>query len=118
MTNNLFNNRTHLIYLDGVNNKMLCLEIIFFCGVVKALCRLLNAVIQDIREAQEHRSRDILLRKFFNDVLQVNLYAILARRHVDVALFIYTKVTNAPTFYSVEFLGIINFPFLHCLQSV
>ena len=113
MTDNLLHNRTHLIHLDGEDNKMLTCIRVFLLSFAEALISLLDAVIQDIRETQQHRSRNMTCSQMVHHLLQVYLHRVLLGRYIHMPLIIDTKVINSPTLNVVEFLRVLNSPLFH-----
>ena len=55
MTDNLFNDRTHLIDLDRIDNEILSRIAIFPSSSLKTIRNFLDPIIQDIRESQKYR---------------------------------------------------------------
>ena len=113
MTDYLFHNRTHLIYLNRVNDEILCFIAILFSSLFKAMGCLLNPIIQNIRKTQQHGSCYITQLQFIDQLLQIDTYAILTRCNNHMTFVIYTKVRSTPTCYVVEFLRIFNTPLSH-----
>ena len=55
MTDDFFYHRTHLIHLDGVNDKVLGLVAILIRCLLEAVRNLFNTIIQNIRKTEQHR---------------------------------------------------------------
>ncbi|CDF22979.1 unknown [Prevotella sp. CAG:617] len=107
--------RAHLIDLDGVYNKVLPLEVILLGRLIEAGRGLFNPIVQDVGKTHQHRSRDVTLGQIRNQFLQVNAHIILARRYVNMALFVDAEVIDTPSSDVVEFLRVFNSPFSHVL---
>ena len=103
----LFNNRLHLVHLDGIDHVVLTLVIIFLGCFLETAPGLLDTVVQDIGETQQYRGCHIAQRQFIHHLAQVNLRLVLAGRHIDITLVVDTKVTRAPSVDVVQLAGII-----------
>ena len=102
MLDHLLHHGAHLIHLDRIDNEVLSLIAILLGRLLEAAGNLLDAVVQDVGEAQQHRRRNVAQLQFVHHVAQVNLYVVFAWRHVHVALVVYTEVRRAPTVDVVE----------------
>ena len=52
VTDNLLNDRSHLVYLDREDDEMLALVLVLLCGFAEALVGLLNTVVEDVGETK------------------------------------------------------------------
>ena len=111
--NNFFNHRAHLIHLNGEDDKVVAVEIIFLSCFHKAFVGLLDTVIKNVREAQENRRLDVARSQFVNDFLKVYLHTILTGRYINMPLIVDAKIVYAPSFDVVELFRIFNSPFTH-----
>ena len=59
VADNLFDHGAHLVHLDGHHHEVLAMELVFFGGLLEAGVDFVDAVVQDVGETQQHRSRDI-----------------------------------------------------------
>ena len=103
----------HLVHLDGIDDKVLCLVVVFLGCFLKATGGFLNAVVEDVGETQQHRWGDVAQRQFVHDVAQVNLGVVFTGGDIHVAFVVDTKVRGAPAIDVVELLRIFDGPFLH-----
>lgn len=99
---NLLNDGLHLIYFDRIDDEVLALIVVLLSRLLEAARSLLDAVVKNVGEAQQHRRRNVAQLQFVHHVAQVNLYVVFAWRHVHVALVVYTEVRRAPTVDVVE----------------
>ena len=119
VAHHLFKDRALLVHLDGENAVVTALEAVFLAGLVEALVNLLDAAVQDIREAEQHRSGDVAERKFLHQVVQVDVRAaFLEWVNCRVALLVDVEEVHAPTLDIVQVTGIVNAPFFHCSESL
>ena len=115
VADDLLHDGSHLVHLHGEDDEMLGLVVVLLGSLAETLVGLLDAVVEDVGEAQQHRSRDMAGRQLIDDLLQVHLHVVLLRRHIDVSLIVDAKIAHAPPFDVVELFGIFNAPFLHIL---
>ena len=113
MRNDLFNDRLHLVHLDGVDHIVLTFVVVFLTGLLEAAPGLFNPVVKDIGETEQHRGSDIANGQLVHHFAQVNLCTILARGNVHVAFLVDAEIGSAPSVDVVELLRIFNRPFLH-----
>ena len=121
MTNDFFYYRTHLVYLDRINDKILGLIPILIRCLLKAVRDFFNTIIQNIRKTDQHRSCHIPQLQLVNQFLQVDGHSISPRCNNNMTCVINTKVRSTPTCNVVEFFRIFNTPFSHfffCTKSV
>ena len=121
MTNDFFYYRTHLVYLDRINDKILGLIPILIRCLLKAVRDFFNTIIQNIRKTDQHRSCHIPQLQLIDQLFQVDLNAVLTRSYHYMTFVIDTKVRSSPPCYVVEFFRIFNTPFSHfffCTKSV
>ena len=114
VADDFFQDRALLVYLDWEDTIVASVETVFLAGLVKAFVDLFDAAVQDVRETQQHRSRNIAERKFLHQFVKVNVRtAILERMYRGMALFVDVEVVYAPTLDVVQVAGIVNAPFFH-----
>ena len=104
---NLLDHGLHLVHLDGIDHVVLTLVVVFLGRLLEAAPGLLDTVVQDIGETQQHRGCHVAQRQFVHHLAQVNLRLVLAGRHIDITLVVDTKVTRAPSVDVVQLAGII-----------
>ena len=69
----------HLVYLDRVDDEVVGLVVVLLFGAVEAFCRLFDAVVEDIGEAQQDGRGDVARVEFVNYFLEVYFHAVFAR---------------------------------------
>ena len=111
---NLLHHGLHLVHLDGIDYEVLALVVVLLGGLHEALRGLLDAVVENVGEAQQHRRGDVAQRKLVHDLAQVNLGCVLAGGNKHVSLFVDAEVGGAPAIDVVEFSRVFSCPFLHC----
>ena len=110
--------RAHLIDLDGIDDEVLALVFVFLLGTLKAGRGFLNAVVEDVGEAQQDRRSDIALCQLAHHFVEIYLGVVLAWTDVGVSFFVDAEIVDAPTFDVVKLLGVFNSPFSHCAGMV
>ena len=56
MRHQFFHDRLHLVHLDGIDDEVLALVLIFFGCLLEATCQLFNSVVQDVGKTQQRGS--------------------------------------------------------------
>ena len=115
---NLLNDRLHLVDLDGEHYIVLCLVVVLLSGFLETAPRLLDTVIKNVGEAQQHRSLHVAQRQFVHHLTQVYLRVILTRSDIDVTFFVDAEVAGAPAVDVVQLLRVVDGPFLHVLMGL
>ncbi len=119
VADDFFEHGALLVHLDREDAVVASVKAVFLTGLVEALVDLLDAAVQDIREAKQHRSGNVAERKFLNEFVQVDVRAaFLERVNCRVALFVDVEEVHAPTLDIVQVTGIVNAPFFHCSESL
>ena len=118
VADDLLHDGPHLVDLDGEDDEVLGLVGILLGSASEALVGLLDAVVEDVGEAQQHGCRDVACGKLIDDVLQIHLHAVLLWCHIDVTFLVDAEIVDSPAFDVVEFLGVFDAPFLHKLMMV
>ena len=113
MADNLLYNRTHLVHLDRIDDKVLGLIAILFGCLFETIGYLFNPVIQYIREAYQHGGCYIPQLQFVDQFFQVDLYPVFTGSYHYMTFVINTKVGDTPPRNVVEFFRIFNTPFSH-----
>ena len=113
----LIDHGLHLVHLDRIDHIALAFEVILFLGFLIARRHLLDTVIENVGEAQEHRRRDITQRKVVHQFAQVDLDIVLHGRHVDMSLLIDAKVRGTPSLDVVELLRVFYSPLFHYIPN-
>ena len=103
VADNLFHYGAHLVHLDRKYDKMLAIVGVLLLRLSETLVSLLDPVVQDIGETQQHGSRYMAGRQLVHDFLQVNLDRVLLRCYINVPFVIDAKVVDSPTLDVVEF---------------
>ena len=98
---NLLDHGLHLVDLDRIDNKVLSVVVILFGSPFEAAGRLLDTVVQNIRETEQHGGRDIAEGELIEHLAQVYLHAVLAGRHADVAAVVDIEIRGAPATYII-----------------
>ena len=111
---NLLYHRLHLVHLDGIYHIVLALVVVLLRGFLEAAPRLLDAVVEDVGESQQDRRLYIAQRQFVHHFPEVDLHLVLAGGHKHVSFIIDSEIGSTPAIDVVQFLGILNRPFLHC----
>ena len=106
---------SHLVDLDGIDDKVLALVAVFLGCLLEAAGHLLDAVVQNIGKTYQHGSSHVAQLQFVYQFLQIDGYTVLARRYHHMSLFVDTKVRSAPTGDVVQLFRIFNTPFSHRL---
>ena len=115
MGDNLLDNGLHLVHLDGIDHIVLAFVVVLLRGFLETAPRLLDSVVEDIGEAEQHWRRDITQRQLVHHLTQVYLRRILTRCDIDITLLVDAEIGGAPTVDVVELLRVIDGPFLHFL---
>ena len=109
--------RLHLIDLDGIDNKVLCLVLILLSRPLEAVGGLLDTVVEDIGESEQQRGRHVAQRQLIYNLAQVYLGFILTGRDADVAFLVDVKVRSSPAFDVIHLARVFDAPFLHIPSS-
>ena len=110
---NLLNDGTHLIDLDGIDDEMFAFIIVFSFGFSKASRRLFYAIVQNVRKSQQHGSRDVGIFQVLHHVGQVDLYFVFSRTYVGMAFVVDAKVVDTPSFDVVQLFRVFDSPLSH-----
>ena len=113
----LFDHGLHLVHLDGIDHIVLTFIIIFLGGFLETAPRLLDPVVKNIGETEQHGRRDITQRQLVHHLTQVDLRIVLAWGDIDITLLVDAEIRGAPTVDVVELLRVIDGPFLHKSNS-
>lgn len=79
VADNFLNYRTHLVDLDGVDDKVFSFEFVFFGSACKALRGFFDTVVQYVGKSEQHRRGDVARVEFVDHFFQVDANPILAR---------------------------------------
>ena len=118
MANDLTNHRLHLVYLNWIYNKVLGLIIVLLRCFFKAFSDTLYTVVQNVRKADQQRSRNILKLHLVNQLSQVNSSRIFSWRNLYISLVIYTEIRITPASDIIQLFRIFNFPFSHIYKTL
>ncbi len=103
----------HLVYLNRVNHVVLSLIVILFGSDVKAVADFLDAVVENIGKAQQHRSHDIAHLQLVHHIFEVNAGETLAGSHHYMTFIVDRKIITAPAVDVVQLGAVFNFPSSH-----
>ena len=110
----LLDDGLHLVYLDRVDDEVLALKPIVFAGTVETFGSLLDTVVENVGETQQHRRSDSAQRQFLHHIVEIHLLRlVLLGRDIDVAPLVHTEVGSSPSIDVVQFLCVLNCPLLH-----
>ena len=115
VADDLFHHGAYLVHLDGVDDEILPLVAVLLGGFGEAVAGLLDAVVQDVGEAYQHGGGHVPHGQLVHQVSQVDLHAVFPRGHVDMSFLVDSKIVDSPSVDVVEFLGVFNAPFSHCV---
>ena len=118
MADDLLNHGTHLVHLNGENDEVLSLIVVFLAGCAETGIGLLNTAVQDIREAQKHRCCNMLGGKAVHHLLQVYACSVLLGLHIDMSLIVDTKEIYTPSFDVVKLFRVLNTPLFHLYDRI
>ena len=110
--------RLHLIHLNRIDDEVLGLESVLLSCLLEAGRSLLDTVVKNVGETEQHRRRDITQGELVHDIAQVYLRVVLTGRDIHVTLAVYAEVRCAPSRDVVQFLRIFNRPLFHFRSSV
>ena len=110
---NFLHHGLHLVHLDGIHHIVLSLVVILLGGFLEAAPRLLDTVVEDVGEAQQHRCRHVAQLQLVHHLAQVNLRGVLAGSDIHVASVVDAEVVCAPAADVVQLAGVVDGPFLH-----
>ena len=103
----------HLVHLDGEDDEVLGLVVVLLGSLAEALVGLLDAVVEDVGEAQQYGSRDVARGQLVHDLLEVYLHAVLLGGDIDVAFLVDAKVVDSPALDVIELFRVFDSPFFH-----
>ena len=109
----LLHHRADLVHLDGVDDKILPIIAILIRRLLEAGGSLLDAVVDDVGETHQHRSRHIAQGKVVHHLLQIHLHPVLTRSHSHISLIVDAEIIHAPTTDAIQLVGVLNAPFSH-----
>ena len=110
---NLFNNRLHLVHLDGIDHVILAFVVVFLSSLFETTPCLFDTVVKNVGETEQYRWCDIADSKLIHHFAQVDLRTVLARGNVDITFLVDAEIGSAPSVDVIELLRIFNRPFLH-----
>ena len=113
----LIDDGLHLIDFYRVDNIVLTLEVILHTRLVVALGNLLDAIVQDVGETQQHWWSDVAQGQLIHDVAEVYLYVILAWCDIHMTFAVDAEIGCSPSFYIIQLLRVLYGPFLHLNYS-
>ena len=71
VADNLLDHRTHLIHLNGIDNKILRLVAVLFRRLSETTGNLLNPVVKNVGKAHQHGRRHVTQLQFVDQVFQI-----------------------------------------------
>ena len=114
MADDFFHHLPHLVHLDGIDDEIGPLVLIFLGRLLKAAGNLVDAVIQDVGETQQHGGRHLagVQLVFYFGQVHRDTTALGCDRSVTV--LVDGEVLEAPASDVVEFGAILDAPFVDC----
>ncbi len=113
----LLHHGVHLVHLDGIYRETLAAEPVFLGSLAVAARHTLDAVVENIGEAQQHGSADVAQRQFVHHLAQIDLDTVLLGCDDHVPLIVYAEVRDSPAVDVVKIGRIFNVPFFHSRNS-
>ncbi len=113
MAYNLLHHRTHLVDLDGIDDEVFRIIIIFFGGFAEAFGDFPDTVVKDVGEPQQQRCLHVAELQLVHHLLDVDRLAVLAGSDLYMSFVVDRKIFKSPTGNVVQFRGIFNSPFSH-----
>ena len=113
MADHFLHHRADLIDLDGIDDEVLCLILVFLSRIGKARGSLLNAVVDDVGEADEHGCGDVAQRQLVNHVLEIDFHSVFEWSRDHVPLIVDMKIIHTPSVDAVQLVGIFYTPLPH-----
>ncbi len=110
---NLLHHRAHLVHLYRVNHKILRLVAILLGRMPETVRDFLHTVVEDVREAQEHRRGDVLKLELIHHLAQIHRHEPLAGGHADMAAVVNREILPSPSGDVVKLGTVFNTPFSH-----
>ncbi len=92
----LLHHFAYLVHLDRVDDIVFGLIVIILCGLFETPRDLFHAVVQNVRETQQHRGGDVAHLQFVHHFFQVHLGISLARSHGHVAFVVDGEIFQSP----------------------
>ena len=114
VSDDLFHHLPHLVHLDGIDDEVTALVLILFGGLLEATRDFVNAVVQDVGEAQQHRCRHLAGVQLVHHIGQIDRHATALGRNGDVTALVDREVLEAPASDVVEFGAILDAPLVDC----
>lgn len=91
VTDNLFNNRPHLVHFHRENDEMLALVFVLLRGLAEALVGLLDAIVQNVWETKQDGSGYVASGQLVHHLFEVHLNAVLFGRYINVSFSLMPK---------------------------
>ena len=79
---------THLVHLYRIDDKVLRAIFIFLCGLLEASRNLLDAIVEDIGETQQHRSGNVTNLQLVHQFFQIDGCTTFTRSHLNVTIVV------------------------------
>ena len=114
----LLNDRLYLVHLDRIDHVVLAFVLILLGSLLETAPGLLDTIVQNVGKTQQYRSLHVTKCQLIHHLTDIYLCGVLARRHIDITLFVDTEVAGTPAVDVVELTRVFNRPFLHSLILV
>ena len=105
---------SHLVHLDGIDDEVGPLVLIFLGGLLEATRNLVDAVVQNVGETQQHGRCHLAGVQLVHDIGQIHCDTTALGRHSDMTILVDGEVLEAPASDVVEFGAILDAPFVDC----
>ena len=115
VADHFFHDGAYLVDLDGIDDEVFSFEAIFLGRFLEAVACLFDAVVQDVGEPHQHGSRHVAHGQFVHQFPQIDPYAVFPRADEHVSFFVDAEIIDSPSVDVIEFLGVFNAPFSHCV---
>ena len=113
VADDFLHHRTNLIHLDRIDDEVLGRVAVFFRGILETSCRLLNTVVDDVGETNQHRGCYIAQREVVHHLFQVNFHSVLPWSGNNVSFVVDVEIVHAPAANAIQLTGVFNAPFSH-----
>ena len=114
VSDNLLDDLSHLVHLDGIDDEVAALVLVFLGSLLETTGNLIDAVIQNVGETQQHGRGHLAGMEFVHHVCQVHGHTTALGRDGNVAILVDGEVLEAPASDVVEFGAILDAPLIDC----
>ena len=110
----LLDDLSHLVHLDGIDDEIGALVLILLGRLLEAAGNLVDAVVQNVGEAQQYGCRHLAGVQLVHDICQVHRHAVALGGDSDMTVLVDREVLEAPASDVVEFGAILDAPLVDC----